>query len=478
MSQGRLDSFLAMVKTANTKFTESRSCLKSLLALMRQQVKIDTYNLGALTASIASARNDKRGAKYENALQYVERVWGKGTLEYKGPNQAVFANYSGRIYVLRNTQITFREVDTGTQRTQTFQVNSASADPAGEVTANIQFSATSSYSVKAIVFELRANLTFADPFNGRSDNDLGVNEHMTLDFVSTPLGVTAAQAGDLLWTIDGAIPANADSARQLFGKLQRASGNVAAPIADGKAYFIAPWATDSASPLAPKPSKRSSVSTLKLTIQNGPSQGMSVTRVFTVHTPVARMVATPPWQHVTGRPSAGFTGDIYFDPKNVSFQYVKFQEGRGTMVAKQTGFMGAQDMRLGAPPRQLPSSPSGYFAWEGTRVHAHTPIWVDISRGDSTNGCKLVGSDNVYTAPNPLWPARYDGTYGEKLRGKETNVPSELTWPIYWRYKADDIAQGVVSQQVKHHSTMDASGTVVTEKAGARVSRLLNDPSA
>src|SRR5580698_679816 len=125
MSQGRLNSFLAMVKAANSKFTESRSCLKSLLALMRQQVKIDTYNLGALTASIASARNDKRGAKYENALQYVERVWGKGTLEYKGPNQAVFANYSGRIYVLRNTQITFREVDTGTQRTQTFQVNSA-----------------------------------------------------------------------------------------------------------------------------------------------------------------------------------------------------------------------------------------------------------------------------------------------------------------------------------------------------------------
>jgi hypothetical protein len=477
MSQVRLNAFLQMVNTANKKFTEKRSCLGPLLALMRQQVKTNTFNLVALTAAIASARRDKRGAKYENALKYVERTWGKGSLEYKGPNQAAFANYAGRIYVLKTTQVTFREVDTGTQQTHTFSTNSASADVAGEVTANIAFG-PNTYPVKAIVFELTPKLTFGDPFGGRSDSDLGVNEHVALDFNSVPAGVTAAQAGNLQWTIQGAIPANADTARQLFGKLQRAGGNVAAPLADGKAYFIAPWATDNSSPLAPKPSKRSSVSTLRLTIQGGPSQGMFIEKTFTVHTPVARMVAKAPWQHVHGRPSAGFTGDIYFDPKNVSFHFIKFQEGRGTMVAKQTGFQGPQDMRLGTPPRQLPSHPSGYFAWEGTRVHAHTPIWVDIETGDSTNGCELSGSDDVYTAPNPLWPNRYDGTYGENLRGKETNVPSELTWPIYWRYRAEDIAQGVVAQQVKHHSTMDANGTVVTSKAGASITRAVNDPSA
>lgn len=475
MSQARLNKFLQMVNTANKDFTEKRSCLKSLLALMRQQVTTNTFNLGALTNAIASARRDKRGAKYETALQYVERTWGKGTLDYKGPNQADFTNYTGRIYVLRNTQVTFREVDTGTQQAHTFSVNSATLDVAGEISANIAFGANT-HSVKAIVYELRPKVTFGDPFNGRSDSDLGVNERVALSFESVPAGITAVQAGNLLWTIQGAIPANTDTARQLFGKLQRASGDVSTPGADGKAYFIAPWATDPSTPLSPKPSRLSSVSTLRLTIQSGPSQGLFVERTFTVHTPVARMVAKAPWQHVQGKPSAGFTGDIYFDPKNVSFHYIQFQEGRGTMVAKQTGFREAQDMRL--PPRQLPGQPSGYFAWEGARVHAHTPIWVSIGNGDTTNGCKLSGSDNVYTAPNPIWPNRYDGTYGENLRGKETNVPSELTWPIYWRYKAEDLAQGVVSQQVKHHSTMDVNGTVITSKAGASITRRVNDPTA
>lgn len=477
MSQARLTAFLQMVNLANTGFTESRSCLKALLALMRQQVKNNAFNLGALTAAIASARKDKRGAKYENALKYVERTWGKAALEYKGPNQGGFVNYTTRLHVLRNTTITFREVDTGVQSTHTFAANSASNNPAGEVTANIAFG-PATHAVKAIVFELTLKVTFEDDFATRSDSDLGVNEYVTLGFDSTPTGITAAEAGNLLWSIQGVIPPNADTARQLFGKLQQASGNTAAPLQDGRAYFIAPWATDHANPLAPRPSGRSSVSTLRLTIQSGPSQGLFVEKAFTVHTPVARMVARPPWQHVHGRPSAGFTGDIFFDPRNVSFHYVKFQEGRGSMVAKQTGWRDLVDMRYTTAPRQLPGNPSGYFAWEGARVHAHTPMWVGIGTGNATDGCQLTGSDNVYTAPNPLYPNRYDGTYGEGLRGKETSVPSELTWPIYWRYKAEDLANGVVSQQVKHHSTMDRNGTVVTEKAGASISRAINDPTA
>ena len=102
------------------------------------------------------------------------------------------------------------------------------------------------------------------------------------------------------------------------------------------------------------------------------------------------------------------------------------------MVARQTGFKTLANASLTAfaAPKALPTAPSGYFAWEGERVHAHTPIWVSIGTGNSVNGCQLAGSDDVYTAPNPEWPNKYSATY-PRLQGKDTDVPSELTWPIY-----------------------------------------------
>jgi hypothetical protein len=477
MSQQRLTAFLQMVNVANPKFTETRSCLRQMLTLMRQQVASNNFNLGALGASIASARRDKRGAKYENALQYVERVWGHESLEYKGPNQAGYTGVAGRLNVLKNTVVTFREVDTGTTATHTFSVNSASHDVAGEITANIVFGANT-YPVKAIVFELTPSVVFGNEFGSRSRTHVGVNEHMTLGFTVVPAGVTAVQAGNLLWTIYGAIPPNADTARQFFGKLQRANADTSAPTANGTACFIAPWATDAAHPQSPRPSQRTSTSTLRLVIQSGVSQGVYVELSLTVHTPVARMVAGPPYQHVHGTPSAGFQGDIYFDPKDVSFRYIEFKEGRGTMVAKQTGFRTPVDMSRQGPPRQLPASPSGYFGnWAG-RVHQHTPIWVPIGPGDAVNGCKLTGSDSVYSGTNPRWPAPYDNTDGPLLAGKQTNEPSEVKWPIYWKYKAADLAVEVLSQQVDHKATMDASGAVTMSKAGASVTKNLNDATA
>jgi hypothetical protein len=485
MSQARLNAFLLKVQTANTKFTEGRSCLKALLKVMRQQVASGNFSLPPLQPGILSAQQDKRGAKYATAIQYVQQTWGKATLQYKGPNQPAFTDVTGPIYVLKNTQVTFLETDTTTQQTHTFTVNSASNSLAGAVTANLVFG-PNTHPVRAIVFELQPHVEFVDDFFGHSPSDLGVNEHVKLEFRSVPLNVTAAQAGNLLWGIHGTIPPNADTARKMKGKLQRAAGNTAAPLADGTAYFIAPWATDANWPDSPRPSGRSSVSTLRLTILSGASTGLFVEQTFTVHTPQARMVATAPFRHVHGRPSAGFQGDIYFDPKNVSFHFIEFQEGRGTMVAKQTGFRGMQDFSTNPTPRQLPGNPSGYFAWEGARVHDHTGSWVNILRGDSATGCQLNGSDDVYTAPNPQWPNRYNSALaplltkpdlGQLLHGKETNIPSELSWKIFWKYKAQDLAPSVTSQQAEHKSTMDLNGNVTTSKAGASHTCNLNDPT-
>jgi hypothetical protein len=63
MSASRLATFLQMVKTANKDFTESRSCLRPLLASMRQQVASNNFNLSALGPHIASARKDSRGGE-------------------------------------------------------------------------------------------------------------------------------------------------------------------------------------------------------------------------------------------------------------------------------------------------------------------------------------------------------------------------------------------------------------------------------
>ncbi|MBV9289671.1 MAG: hypothetical protein JO288_17970 [Hyphomicrobiales bacterium] len=468
MTLARLNKFLQDVQARNPDFREKTSSLKSLIGQMRQQVNTNTYNLTALLPLIQAAENDKRGKKYAPELQDLRNRWGKPILEYKGPHQAAFSNVGARLYVLKTTQVTFREVDTGTQTTHTFSVKSASNDAAGEVAVNLAFG-VNTHPVRAIVFELNPTVTFEDPFPGRSQNDLGVNEPVNLGFTTSPAGVTAVQAGDLTWTIVGSTPGNPD--RQKLGLLHRTKTDTSAPGADGKAYFIAPWATDKTFPTSPR-GNPTSLSTLRLAVQNGPSAGMFVEKSFTVHMPVARMVAkASPRRHVNGKPSAGFIGDIYFDPKNVSFKFIQFKEGRGTMVAKQTGFRDPPNMSLTAfsAPRTLPTAPSGYFAWEGERVHAHTPSWVPIGPGHQLNGCKLMGSDDVYTAPNPEWPNKYTAAY-PRLQGKETNVPSELKWPIFWKYWVPGLASSeVTAQRVEHKSTMDRDGNVTTSKAGASV---------
>ena len=109
MSQARFNTFLGMIQAAaaaaNRKFTESRSSVKSVLQGMRQQLASGIFDLTALRPAIASARADKRGAKYEAALQYLERTWGTSSLQYKGPNEAGFTDVAGRLSVLKGTVV-------------------------------------------------------------------------------------------------------------------------------------------------------------------------------------------------------------------------------------------------------------------------------------------------------------------------------------------------------------------------------------
>lgn len=483
MSQARLSAFLEKVRVANPGFHESRSSLKKLLAEMRRQVTAGVYDLAALAAGLASARADTRGAKYETALAYVERVWGHPELQVKGPSATTWSDLPATLYVLKGTALSFREVDTDATASHTFTAASTSSTAAGAVSVPLVFGA-SQHTVKAIVYELTPAVTFVDEFTNRSRTHVGVNEPMTLGFTTTPAGVTAANAGGLLWKL----PPNhqGETPRQFLGKLQKTATDVGAPATDGTAYYVAPWCTDTAMPKNPRPSSLTSAVTLHLEIQGGVNRGQQVDLTLTVHTPVARMVVAARCGHVHGKPSAGFLGDIFFDPKNVSFHFVQFREGRGTMQARQTGFRAPIDLSRPGPPRQLPTPPAGYFAGVGfalahgvlqAQIHQHTAIWVPISRGNAVTGCKLVGQDTVRSGWNPVYPAVYPATAGAELEGKATNEPSEELWPIYWKYKVPEIAEDVLAQQAQHRATMDATGAVTMSKAGASVTRALNDPT-
>ena len=477
MSRVRLTIFTEMVKKANPQFKEAGSCLAPLLAQMRTQGASNNFLSFVLEESIRTARQDKDAAMYEAALQYVERAWGKVEIEYKGQSQGTFTIYDeiNCPTVLKDASLTFRHIDSGELQSVSFPVCSPSNDFAGLVSVNVQF-AKGAYRVKAIVYDLDVLCAFGDSFANRSLSDLGVNERVALGFRTTPAGITAAEIGGLKWEIHGAIPDNADTARQLKGKLQRSGADASAPLADGKACFIAPWATDSGFPGNPRPSARTSVSTLRLVFQGGLHEGTYIETSWTVHTPEARMVPVRNI-HLQGKPSAGFLGDIYFDPKNVSFAFIAFKEGRGTVVAKQTGFKAPPVLRLGTPPPQLPRSPSGYFASAAGRVHQQGNNWTPIGAGNAATGSKVDTQDTVCSGANNRWPNKYTAADGAVLNGRDTDVPSEGEWPIFWKYRAVDLAAEVTFQQVKHKAVMDRDGKVTMSKAGASVTKNVADAS-
>lgn len=401
-------------------------------------------------------------------------------LQYKGPNQQNFTDVTGTLHIVRTTTVTFRNGPTGVPADHTFNTRSSSST----TPVTVHPCGATAPSVSAIVFSLVPKTKPRDNFGGRSKTELGVNERVYLTFSTQPEGITAVEAGGLEWEIaSGALGStmygkfNGDRERMLRGKVQRERTNESAPLQDGKAFFKAPWATDEQSPLAPRPSAKTRKSILRLVVKTGPSTGKFKDVEFTVHTPTARMVATPNEIHENGKPSAGFHGDVFYDPKDVSFHYIKWREGRGTQLAKQTGFKQAMNFgHVGKPP-EISTPPSGYFAHESGRVHDQGG-WMDVWKGDISKGCEIGTSDRVFSGWNARWPAKYIETDGVNLKGKETDVPSEVSWPIYWKYRPEEIhTHEVVAQQVTHKAVMDAAGKVTISKAGASVSKNLNDPT-
>ena len=132
--------------------------------------------------------------------------------------QYTVLNPANTLFVLKGTKLDFRASATvvnqafsfsaavwggtagaagqGASKQVTFANNSvAVAQPS---TVTLAFGGQN-VAINVVTYELRTDVTFADPFNGRSDTHLGVDERLTLRFATTPANLTAAQIGGLRW---------------------------------------------------------------------------------------------------------------------------------------------------------------------------------------------------------------------------------------------------------------------------------------
>lgn len=363
------------------------------------------------------------------------------------------------LYVLKDTTVQFKADSTGggaaaatvSYETTQWGGTAPSANGAG-ATKNITFSANSATSaspstltmsfsgqaiqVNIITYSLNIAYTWIDPldnFVNRSQTELGVDERLSLSFTTTPVGVTAVNAGGLLWKFAGGIIADRDT----VGLLHNATTHVAPPANTGLADFIAPCRTAPAGQL-----QTSKEVALQLSVVAGPSIGLGPELKFRIHKPAAHMVQEPgtnPMHWSPGGnplPSAGFYGRIYFAPKDVSFRTLRWREGTGTMVS--SGAMAGDE--------------AGTV--HGTTVHVDD-VHGTLDHGNANTGCYVNQIDKVRSAAQTyVVPATMASPITEV--GKKQ-------WPIQWEYTyaaldathpegGDGWTTDWIKMQVAHHT--------------------------
>jgi hypothetical protein len=331
---------------------------------------------------------------------------------------------------------------------------------------------TDRLTVNVVVFSLTPKLTFADNFTNRSLTDVGVCEQVTLGVTIEPATVTVADAGGLRWTMIGQPGDDAD------GTLLKSENYRSPPDADGAAFYTAPVRTAlvltfAANSRAPDAAQLTKKVNLELVIQRGFSAGLKVLKELTVHTPQAEMFdCRSKYRHIRDAPSAGFIGDIWLLPKIVSFSKIEWREAGGRAKA----FADAN-----------PSQPGGYFIYDHDKAHLVTGTRaihrdgkaMQVRGGNAKDGCWVGQEDRVYSGSNGSYPNRYNGTGSlARYQNVATNVPSTVTWEIYWQYRrALSQEEWIVFQKVEHKAVMDPAGTVTISKGGARKTFALADPT-
>jgi len=351
------------------------------------------------------------------------QVVGVQKIQYKGPNNADFADATGTLYVLKDTQITFKAIPNPTNATfpagQPVWSGTSGATGTG-VTVSVTFSTVSSstsnfktvvatsgnssVTVNAVVYDLAKVVTPVDNFEGRAPTTFGLKEFVNLSTTITPSGVTSTQAGGLQWS-NASGPGTTTSNENNDG-----TGTFTAPASPGN-------------------------TTLKLNVLSGPSKDKNITQDVTTIAPSGtKLVLSTGRRHIQNVVGAGFKAIVYFDPKNVSFKNIAFSEGACDAVT--TGYLsGVGEAHQAGPTNQ-------------------------ILLCNSSTGCRGFNEDTVYLGhPDNPSPTPY-GT-------------GSWTWPIPWFYHSggDPASLFTVNQVL----TTDVSGNATISKAGASVTYGVND---
>jgi hypothetical protein len=390
----------------------------------------------------------------------------------------VVLNPANRLYILRGTRIEFQAdhaggyvgplvnfapsvwggtagvVGAAATQVHQFDTLSAANSDLGAFTVTVTFGGQT-VVIRCVVYALTTSLVPGDAFAGRSLSEFGVDERVTLGFAAQPAGVTAADAGGLQWSV-------ASPGRDLDGLLHNPATHAAPAVNDGRAEYIAPCRTHAQDNLAGEKLRHV---VLKLRVASGPCQGTGPDVPITVHMPSAHMrKAAAPERHILGTPSAGFFGEIFFSPKNVSFETLSFREGAGAI--RTYGF--------------------GNDHEDGVVQHPVGGVPIRLTGGHQHNGCGLTGGalDDVYSG----------AVAGFHAGPSDITVVGKETWPIHWEYTYNDLATGFpvapavwIRMQIAYHTaTLYASGRMEMFKGhvacaeglcNARVSKALGDPS-
>lgn len=393
----------------------------------------------------------------QEALQTVTALPQNATLALQARvvGQQTFAdvNTAAPLYIPIGTQVEFKAAATGvgvpvnfgaaawsgtagangTGASKTLTFNQASGTKTTTKTVTVSFSGKSA-TVACVVFTLTPVTTPVNNFTGHSTNDLGVDERVTLGFSTTPGAITAAEAGDLKWSV-------ATTGRKNDGVIQRSSQLTNEAATDGTGFYIAPYVTGGQTP----PPATKTVQ-LKLSVTTGPVKGAAVSKTFTIHLPIAHMkkVANSD-KHYQNYASAGFLGEIYLFPKTVSYQTIRWREAGGRPVH------------------------TGPFSTQTWANNAHKPTTFEgqagedmaVAGGNQNTGSKIQQIDSVfsgaitYVVPAPANDATVVGTY---------------TWPIYWQYRPADLGgdEPYIRFQIAYHvATMFETGRMLMYKGHA-----------
>jgi hypothetical protein len=164
-----------------------------------------------------------------------------------------------------------------------------------------------------------------------------------------------------------------------------------------------------------------------------------VKKTITVHTPRAHMKiqTTKPHAghiHEGNAPCAGFYGDVFLFPKNVSFKYIRWQESFGTSA-------GAGEWQKELDKHQPTLKTAGAD--------------MEVSAGQIGTGCKVSQTDTVYTGVG--------AGYGDPAAA-EAEVASK-DWRILWQYRPADLPNTFLTFQVMHHKAkLFNTGKMVVSK--------------